>query len=359
MVSLSNYCYLKSLRVIVIVALLQEKTLMKMRHWFAVAFSAAIVTFVILHAQSKVYRSNLELQLKYDETVQQQENFKNDLDSLRLKNRELRRENQEMSEAFGKILTKVIGEFQNLNEDDLKILEVIKGSEDLVAKLQRELDEYKSRIPRLYAQAEYLADIDVVETKTNPANPGTKIESRAILSGCVIHYEGGAYILTAGHLKSEGLEMKSITAHFNFGAETQEMELVGYNRKHDIALLKFKDPAYVYKLRPAKLGDSDELAIGDEVFAFGSPLAIPYCITSGIISQKLADPDSGREQLVHTAVLNPGNSGGPLINAAGEVVGINVHLKILPKGTFIPVPTATSIAKVKEILPQLVKGEMK
>ena len=71
MVSLSNYYYLKSL-CIVIVALYGED-LMKMRHWFAVAFSAAIVTFVIPRpVQSLSLQS--ELQLKYDETVQQQEN---------------------------------------------------------------------------------------------------------------------------------------------------------------------------------------------------------------------------------------------------------------------------------------------
>lgn len=331
---------------------------MKPRHWLAAVFAVVIAVFVVIHAQSKVYRSNLELQFKYDETIHQQENLKNDLEDLRLKNDQLCRENLEMAEAFGKILTRVVGEFRNLNEDDLKMLEVIKDSEDLVAKLQREFDEYKSRMPRIYAQAEYLVDLYVVETKTNPLDPKMNIENRAVLSGAVIHYEGGTYILTAGHIKSEGLETKSIIGKFNFGAETQEMELVGYNRKHDIALLKFKDPAYVYKLRPAKLGDSDEVAIGEEVFALGSPLTIPYCFTSGIISQKV-DLGDDREQLIHTATLNPGNSGGPLINANGEVVGVNIHLKILPRGTFIPIPTATSINKVKEILPQLVKGEKK
>lgn len=334
-----------------------------MRHWFAVALSVVIVALVILHAQSKVYRANLELQDKYDSAIQQQalyqERMREHQHLYELKNQELRRENQEMAEAFGQILTKVIGEFQNLHEDDLKILEVIKGNEDLVVKLQRELDEYKSRMPRLYAQAEYLADVRVTRTKTNPANPETKIESRAILSGCVIHYEGGTYILTAAHLKPEGMEMKSITASFNFGAETQEMELLGYNRKYDIALLKFKDPAYIYKFRPAKLGDSDKLAIGEEVFGLGSPLAIPYCITSGIVSQKLTGSGDGKVEIIHSATLNPGNSGGPLINAAGEVVGINVHLQILPNGVFVPIPTAISVNNVKEILPQLVKGEMK
>lgn len=136
------------------------------------------------------------------------------------------------------------------------------------------------------------------------------------------------YILTANHLVDIDYEITKIVAHFKCRCDSQEMEILGKDSAVDSALLKFKNPDYKFTCNTAVLGDSDELTPGEPVMAIGSPFRVSYVVTVGVVSKILDNPiDYGLPHsslVIHTAAVNPGNSGGPLINKYGEIIGINV-----------------------------------
>jgi putative serine protease PepD len=117
---------------------------------------------------------------------------------------------------------------------------------------------------------------------------------------------------------------------------------------HDLALLQVDASG----LTPATLGDSNSIQVGDTVLAFGSPLGLSGTVTSGIVSALNRDAqDLNLNNLIQTdAPINAGNSGGPLVNAAGQVIAINVANASTSQdggsigiGFAIPINTAESI----------------
>jgi serine protease Do len=97
------------------------------------------------------------------------------------------------------------------------------------------------------------------------------------------------------------------------------------NKFQDLALLKIEDKD-MPKFARVSLGDSDQLSVGESVFAIGSPLGLERTVTEGIVSTKKRQ-FQGELYLQTTAQINPGNSGGPLFNLRGEVVGVT-NMKI-------------------------------
>ncbi len=142
-------------------------------------------------------------------------------------------------------------------------------------------------------------------------------------TGVVISEDG--LILTNAHV-IEGAG-GSITVRFNDGTSSAA-ELVGASTGDDIALIKADQAG----LTPAKLGSSANLLVGDPVVAIGNALNLggDPSVTSGIVSAKdreISDGSVSLDNLIQTdAAINPGNSGGPLVNANGEVVGINTAI---------------------------------
>ncbi len=136
------------------------------------------------------------------------------------------------------------------------------------------------------------------------------------------------YILTANHVVDIGYEITKIVANFKCGCDSQEMEILGKDSVIDSALLKFKNSDYKFICNTAIFGNSDELTPGEPVMAIGSPFHASYVVTVGVVSKILNNPtDYGlpySSLVIHTAAVNPGNSGGPIINKYGEIVGINV-----------------------------------
>jgi len=117
------------------------------------------------------------------------------------------------------------------------------------------------------------------------------------------------------HQTGNGLERKSY----------KQVRIIAINKFGDLAMLKIDDkgaPKFKYVL----LGSADALAVGESVFAIGSPLGLERTVTEGILSTKTR-PMAGELYLQTTAQINPGNSGGPLFNMRGEVVGIT-NMKI-------------------------------
>jgi S1-C subfamily serine protease len=146
-----------------------------------------------------------------------------------------------------------------------------------------------------------------------------QVEGEAAGTGIVIDSEG--HILTNAHVVADATEVKVAV-----NGEERSATVVGADRSHDVAVLELDDPSGVH---PAKLGSSADVAVGDQVVAIGNALALEGgpTVTEGIISalNRSIDTESSRlTGLIQTdAAISSGNSGGPLVNAAGEVIGVN------------------------------------
>ena len=163
--------------------------------------------------------------------------------------------------------------------------------------------------------------IQQVYAKINPSVVTVMAEQNtgaSVGTGIIMTEDG--YIITNAHVISGG---KSCMVALSNGA-TYTAELVGYDEEQDVAVLK----ADANGLPAAEFGDSDQAVVGDTVYAIGNPLGVELrgTLTNGIISAINRDVtvDGKVMTLIQTnAALNNGNSGGPLINAYGQVIGIN------------------------------------
>lgn len=146
-------------------------------------------------------------------------------------------------------------------------------------------------------------------------------------SGFFINPDG--YLITNFHV-TEGETQISVEVYLQRNGQIErkiykQVRIVALNKFADLALLRVEDKD-APKFTCVTLGDSDRLAVGDEVFAIGSPLGLERTVTEGIVSTKTRQFE-GELYLQTTAQINPGNSGGPLFNLRGEVVGV-INMKI-------------------------------
>ncbi|MFS8038811.1 Do family serine endopeptidase [Xanthobacter sp. AM11] len=164
-------------------------------------------------------------------------------------------------------------------------------------------------------------------------------------SGFVIDASG--YIVTNNHVIADADE---IFANFNDGSKLKA-ELVGRDTKTDLALLKVKPDR---PLTFVKFGDSEKLRVGDWVMAIGNPFGLGGTLTVGVVSARNRDINSGPyDNFIQTdAAINRGNSGGPLFNMEGEVVGVNTAI-ISPSGGSIGIGFAVPAATAQPVLAQL------
>jgi serine protease Do len=182
-------------------------------------------------------------------------------------------------------------------------------------------------------------------------SPRREFKERSLGSGFIIDKEG--FIVTNNHV-IEGADEISVSL-----ANDKEFdaEVVGRDRKTDLALIKIKDAK---KLTPLTMGDSDQLKVGEWVVAIGSPFNLEQTVTAGIISYKSRSIEIGSDigtwpydDFIQTdASINPGNSGGPLLNLAGEVVGINTAIVVGGQGIGFAIP----INMARGIVVQLKEG---
>ncbi|MCX7750080.1 MAG: trypsin-like peptidase domain-containing protein [Candidatus Bipolaricaulota bacterium] len=147
-------------------------------------------------------------------------------------------------------------------------------------------------------------------------------EVTSLGSGFLVEYGGKRYVLTNAHVV-EGATSIRITAR---SGKELPAKVVGTDGLLDLAVVAVEDSLDV---PPVVLGDSDKLEIGDWVIAIGNPLGLSHTVTLGIVSALGRDvprPDGSgyfRRMIQTDAAINPGNSGGPLVNAYGQVVGMN------------------------------------
>lgn len=179
----------------------------------------------------------------------------------------------------------------------------------------------------------------------SPNNPSTpKRQSQSMGSGFIVSKEG--IILTNNHVV-EGAD--EIYVRFSDRRELKA-KLIGSDQRSDLAVLKVEGD----NLPVVKLGKSNELKVGEWVFAIGSPFGFDYTVTAGIVSAKGRNlPNENYVPFIQTDVaINPGNSGGPLFNMEGEVVGINSQI-YTRSGGFMGVSFAIPIDVAMEVVDQL------
>jgi putative serine protease PepD len=182
-------------------------------------------------------------------------------------------------------------------------------------------------------------------------------QQQGIGTGFVVSTDG--QILTNAHVVSEsGVTASSVTVVFkgSNGAQGTEIPatIVGADETTDVALIKI-DPTQAPGLTPVKLGDSSQVAVGQEVVAIGNPLGLDFSLSSGVVSatdRQLQSPNGATITggIQTDAAINPGNSGGPLFNASGQVIGINEQIDSQSGGNegigfAVPINTAVSVMK--------------
>jgi serine protease Do len=164
-------------------------------------------------------------------------------------------------------------------------------------------------------------------------------------SGFVIDAEG--IVVTNNHVISEADEVSVV---FNDGSKLPA-EIIGRDQKTDLALLRVKP---TQPLKAVKFGDSDKLRLGEWVVAIGNPFSLGGTVTAGIVSARNRDINSGPyDNYIQTdAAINRGNSGGPLFNLDGEVIGVNTAI-ISPTGGSIGIGFAVPSKIAVSVIDQL------
>ncbi|MCY2972514.1 MAG: trypsin-like peptidase domain-containing protein, partial [Planctomycetota bacterium] len=136
-----------------------------------------------------------------------------------------------------------------------------------------------------------------------------------------------------------------------------QARLVGYFADKDLAVLKVDAPKG--KLKPLPLGRSDDLQVGQKVYAIGNPFGLDQTLTTGIISALGREIDSVNKRPIKNviqsdAAINPGNSGGPLLDSAGLLIGVNTAI-YSTSGVSAGIGFAIPVDEVNRVVPELIK----
>jgi Do/DeqQ family serine protease len=181
-----------------------------------------------------------------------------------------------------------------------------------------------------------------------------EFRSQGLGSGVIVREQGNTYyVITNSHVVGDADEI-NIVLH---DESEYTGSLVGKDDRMDLAMVKFESDE---DLPVAKLGDSDELYVGDWVLAVGSPFGFVSSVTAGIVSAKgRTGPEQNISEFIQTdAAINKGNSGGALVNLDGEVIGINTWIAA-PTGGNVGVGFAIPINSAKKAIDDFIeKGEI-
>ena len=206
-------------------------------------------------------------------------------------------------------------------------------------------------VSEVYEKA-YKSVVEITTTLSQSSPMGGEQQGSGQGSGFVFDAQG--HVVTNHHVVDGA---QSVSVRFWDGS-TYDATVVGTDPSTDLAVIKVDAPADV--LAPLALGDSGSLSVGESVVALGSPFGLEGTLTSGIVSalnREMTSPNNFTisNSIQTDAAINHGNSGGPLLNAAGEVVGVNTQIKSESGGSDgigFAIPSST----VSSIVPQIIAG---
>jgi len=211
--------------------------------------------------------------------------------------------NQKISNLEKNIQSKISEMSSSLIDTKKSVSSLDKSITNLDASFQKEIDTLKASTSNDFSGIIENAIKSVVTIRTD-ISQGT---------GFIIDEDG--YIITNAHVMEDAEAAVIIT----YDEEMKSVYLIGLNKKMDICLLKIDG-----KYEKLRLADFDEAKVGEKVIAIGNPLGLQFSVSEGIISAIHREISGEEQTYIQTdAALNPGNSGGPLINKEGEVIGIN------------------------------------
>ena len=201
-------------------------------------------------------------------------------------------------------------EVPKLNLDDVKVLAAID------AEYTKLIESVVPSVVSITSSRTVLQQVPLtIEDLLLGRQRAQKAKSTSLGSGVIVSKEG--HIITNHHVIAGMTEIRvQLPDGRNIAAR-----LIGSDPATDIAVLRIEEK----NIEPMPLGDSDELRVGQQIFAIGNPYGLDETVTRGVVSAKgrRTANDSGVEVLQHDAAVNPGNSGGPLVNIRGQIVGIN------------------------------------
>jgi len=189
----------------------------------------------------------------------------------------------------------------------------------------------------------------------NPFGGDAPIRERSLGSGVIVDSKG--FIVTNRHVVEKADRIRVRFQDDPPGVQ-HDAKVVGTDQETDLAVIKVETDR---ALPAAKMGNSDGMQVGDWVLAVGSPFGLSETVTAGIVSAKGRDIVPGRQfqTFIQTdAAINPGNSGGPLVNMAGEVIGINTAI-LSETNAYAGVGFALPSKTVVEVYNQLTGPEHK
>lgn len=212
----------------------------------------------------------------------------------------------------------------NINMIETEINQLQSDTHSKINELTENVIETKNRLENLEGDITSL-DVEIGELKASASADFSSIIEKSINAVVTIRTDiaqgtgfvisEGGYIVTNAHVLSGGRKLYVIDS----SQEIRNAELIGYDLELDVALIKTSTDFPVLEL-----ANSDNIEVGTKVIAIGNPLGLQFSVSEGIVSALNRPGPSGLEAYIQTdAALNPGNSGGPLINKQGEVIGIN------------------------------------
>ncbi|MFZ5709697.1 MAG: DegQ family serine endoprotease [Pseudomonadota bacterium] len=198
-------------------------------------------------------------------------------------------------------------------------------------------------VPKGSPFEDFFRDFGGPDGQGGPGNEAPQ-RSNALGSGFVISADG--YIVTNNHV-IDGADEISIEF---FSGQKLDAKIIGTDPKTDLALLKVESAA---PLPFVSFGDSDRMRVGDWVLAVGNPLGQGFSVSAGIVSARNRELSGNYDDFIQTdAAINRGNSGGPLFNMEGQVIGVNTAI-LSPNGGSIGIGFSMASNVVSKVVDQL------
>lgn len=228
-----------------------------------------------------------------------------------------------------------------------------RADEDIIAEIPAELNPDEKATIRLFENASpSVAYITTSSFRQSFYNQTVTEVPKGSGSGFI--WDNKGHVVTNFHVVQGADKFLIQLAHLQEGIEA---ELVGVAPSKDLAVLQLK--TIPDDITPLPVGGSENLLVGQSVYAIGNPFGLDYTLTTGIISalgREIEGTDGTpiKDVIQTDAAINPGNSGGPLLNSSGKLIGVNTAI-YSPSGAYAGIGFSIPVDAVKWVVPELIK----